>query len=34
MRNAWALVFEHLRERIVTLDLKPGAQLQREELAT
>ena len=33
MRNASAQVFEHLRERIVSLDLKPGAQLQRDELA-
>ena len=33
MRNAAAQVFDHLRERIVTLDLKPGVQLQRDELA-
>lgn len=33
MRNASAQVFDHLRERIVTLDLEPGTQLQREELA-
>ena len=33
MRNASAQVFEHLRERIISLDLKPGVQLQRDELA-
>lgn len=34
MRNASAQVFDHLRERIISLDLKPGVQLQRDELAT
>jgi DNA-binding GntR family transcriptional regulator len=33
MRNASAQVFDHLRERIISLDLKPGVQLQRDELA-
>lgn len=33
MRNASAQVFDHLRERIISLELKPGAQLQRDELA-
>jgi GntR family transcriptional regulator, rspAB operon transcriptional repressor len=33
MRNASVQVFDHLRERIISLDLKPGAQLQRDELA-
>jgi DNA-binding GntR family transcriptional regulator len=33
MRNASVQVFDHLRERIISLDLKPGVQLQRDELA-
>ena len=33
MRNASAQVFDHLRERIISLDLEPGVQLQRDELA-
>lgn len=33
MRNASAQVFDHLRKRIISLDLKPGVQLQRDELS-
>lgn len=33
MRNASAQVFDHLRERIIALELKPGLQLQRDELS-
>jgi GntR family transcriptional regulator, rspAB operon transcriptional repressor len=33
MRNASAQVFDHLRELIISLELKPGVQLQRDALA-